>query len=78
MLLIYCRSFRYITNILFFILAVYAALYGITYAYLLHHFVNVVAAWLVAVHFSGHNFSLSNLIQILEVSDSEGDVKKQP
>ncbi|CAF9934495.1 MAG: GPI inositol deacylase [Heterodermia speciosa] len=71
-------SFRYITNILFFILAVYAALYGITYAYLLHHFVNVVAAWLVAVHFSGHNFSLSNLIQILEVSDSEGDVKKQP
>lgn len=71
-------SFRYVTNVLFFFLAVYAAVYGITYAYLLHHLVNVVAAWLVAIHFSGHNFSLSGLSQILEVGDSEGDIKKQP
>ena len=63
---------------MFFFLAVYAAVYGVTYAYLLHHLANIVAAWLVAVHFSGHNFSLSSLSQILEVGDGEGDVKKQP
>ena len=63
---------------MFFFLALYAAVYGVTYAYLLHHLVNVVAAWLVAIHFSGHSFSLSSLSQILEVGDGEGDVKKRP
>ncbi|KAL8701576.1 MAG: hypothetical protein Q9224_000441 [Gallowayella concinna] len=65
----------YVTNILFSTLAVYAAVYGITYAYLLHHIVNGVAAWLVALHFSGSDLSLSGLTRIL---DGEGDVKKRP
>ncbi len=73
-------SFRltYVTNILFFVLAVYAALYGVSYAYLLHQLVNVVAAWLVALHFSGSDLSLSVLTHILDSNDSSGDVKKRP
>lgn len=69
---------RYITNFLFLFLAVYAAAYGVTYAYLLHHLVNIVAAWLVAIHFSGSDLSLSGLTQILEGEEASGDVKKRP
>ncbi|KAL8693742.1 MAG: hypothetical protein Q9218_001487 [Villophora microphyllina] len=69
----------YITNVLFFLIAVYAAVYGISYAYLLHHLVNCVAAWLVVLHFSGSDLSLSGLTRILEGHDGEGrDVKKRP
>ncbi len=57
---------RYITDTFFFILAVYAAVYGVTYAYALHHLVNFVCAWLVAVHFSSSEVSLQGLSQILE------------
>ncbi|KAI9830933.1 MAG: hypothetical protein M1819_005315 [Sarea resinae] len=70
---------RLITNVLLFVLALYAALYGVTYAYLLHHLVNAVAAWLVTVHFSASLadssaasdtplFSLAGLSQILDGS----------
>ncbi|KAL8889695.1 MAG: hypothetical protein Q9215_003049 [Flavoplaca cf. flavocitrina] len=68
----------YITNIIFFSLAVYAAVYGITFAYLLHHIVNGVAAWLVALHFSNSSLSLSGLTRILDGDDNDGDVKKRP
>lgn len=63
------------------LLAVCAAVYGVTYAYLLHHLANFVAAWLVLVHFSGTDLSFSGLSQILE-GEGEGvggsDVKKRP
>ena len=78
LMLICPDSFRYVTSILFFFLALYAAVYGVTYAYLLHHLVNLVVAWLVAIHMSSQRFSLSSLSQILEVGDVDGDVKKQP
>lgn len=45
------RSFRWATNLLFFALAVYAALYGMTYAYRLHYIANIIALWLVVLHF---------------------------
>ena len=69
----------------FFVLAAYAAVYGVTYAYLLHHLVNIISAWLVAIHFSSGDVSLSfpDLNQILEggvseKEDGERDVKKRP
>ncbi|KAL8699261.1 MAG: hypothetical protein Q9201_006105 [Fulgogasparrea decipioides] len=71
----------YVTNILFFFLAVYAAVYGVTYAYRLYHLVNCVAAWLVMLHFSGNDISLSGLTNILvgnNNEDGDGDVKKRP
>lgn len=51
------RRGRWATNMLFFVLAVYAALYGMTYAYRLHYIANIIALWLVVLHFgvgSGH------------------------
>ncbi|OJD25933.1 GPI inositol-deacylase [Blastomyces percursus] len=77
---------RHITSALFIILAVYAALYGVTYAYLLHHIANVVTAWLVCVHFASSGFSLQNLSQAFESSGfgedgplaTNGHVKKLP
>ncbi|KAL8765223.1 MAG: hypothetical protein Q9209_007616 [Squamulea sp. 1 TL-2023] len=68
----------YVTSILFISLAVYAAVYGVTFAYLLHHIVNGVATWLVALHFSGSDLSLSGLTRILDGDDNSGHVKKRP
>lgn len=51
---------------IFFFLAVYAAIYGVTYAYLLHHIVNLVVAWLVGIHLSSSGFSLQSLNRALE------------
>ncbi|KIV97543.1 hypothetical protein PV10_01282 [Exophiala mesophila] len=48
------RSFRWATNLLFFVLAVYSALYGMTYAYRLHYIANIIALWLVLLHFSSY------------------------
>ena len=53
-------------------------MYGITYAYQLHHLVNFACAWLVAVHLSTSSFSLTGLTQMLEGDEGEEDVKKQP
>lgn len=44
---------RLVTNILLFTLAIYAAVYGVTYAYVLHQLVNGLCAWLALLHFSG-------------------------
>lgn len=41
---------RYVTNILTFAFALYAAVYGVTYAYRLHHLVNALCAWLFLLH----------------------------
>lgn len=43
---------RHLTNVMLFCLAVYAAVYGVTYAYLLHWLVNIVCAWLMMLHLS--------------------------
>ena len=71
------NKFRHVTNIMFFFLAVYAALYGVTFAYQLHHLANLICAWLVAVHFSGSSFSLDKFSRMLEGEDGEG-LKKRP
>jgi GPI inositol-deacylase len=45
------RRGRWATNGLFFVLAVYAAVYGMMFAYRLHYIANVLAGWLVVLHF---------------------------
>ena len=62
---------RFITPALLFLLAAYAAVYGATYAYLLHHLVNILAAWLIAIHFSTSTISLAGLSQMLEGDDMD-------
>jgi glycosylphosphatidylinositol deacylase len=79
---------RYVTNVLTFLSALYAAIYGVTYAYRLHHLLNVLAAWLFAIHISSQPDSTSlgrlasNAAQSSPNRLSEdvtgNDVKKRP
>ncbi|KAJ9657537.1 GPI inositol deacylase [Coniosporium apollinis] len=71
---------RFFTNILLFGMAIYAAVYGVSYAYLLHHLANILCAWLVAIHLSASRFSLSRLFRVIEGLETHGGhhVKKRP
>jgi GPI inositol-deacylase len=73
---------RHLTNVIFFSLAVFTAMYGVTYAYMLHQLVNLVALWLVIVHFAcqgGSSFSgLKGILEGDDDSDAIADVKKMP
>jgi glycosylphosphatidylinositol deacylase len=79
---------RYVTNVLSFLSALYAAIYGVTYAYRLHHLLNLLAAWLFAIHISSqpNSTSLGRLASNAATSppnrlleDVAGnDVKKRP
>ncbi|KAH8597242.1 GPI inositol-deacylase-like protein [Bisporella sp. PMI_857] len=57
---------RHLTSIFFFCIAIYAAVYGVTYAYMLHYLVNFVAAWLVAIHSSSSPWTFSGFSSIFE------------
>lgn len=78
--------FKHVTYSLFLCLAVYAAIYGISYAYLLHHIGNIIAAWLVGIYLSCGDFSIRRLSRVLEgedfvtglPDDCENHVKKKP
>ncbi|KAI9846615.1 MAG: GPI inositol deacylase [Sclerophora amabilis] len=61
----------WVTNTLLFVLALYAAIYGVTYAYHLHHLVNLVSCWFVAIHLSSNTFSLAGLVRMLEGDDAD-------
>lgn len=52
---------RHVTSGALFGLALFAAVYGVTYAYLLHYFVNVLCVWLIIVHLSSSNFDFAGL-----------------
>ena len=71
---------KWITNILLFVLAVYAAVYGVTYAYRLHYLANIVAFWFVILHFSVKGFSFNAIGNIFDTENDLGtaDVKKRP
>ncbi|KAF3179124.1 GPI inositol deacylase [Orbilia oligospora] len=66
---------RHITSLLFLGAAAYATIYGVMYAYMLHHAVNLVAAWLVVLHFSSTPFTISGLVEMLNSPD---EPKKLP
>lgn len=55
-------SIRFFTNTLMFALALYAAVYGVTYAYRMHYLVNALCCWLFLVHLSNSG-SLASLAQ---------------
>jgi len=66
---------RLLTNSLMFGLALYAAIYGVTYAYRLHYIVNALCAWLLLIHLSNGPLSRARLFQYLPGS---GNTKKRP
>ena len=64
-------------------IAVYAAVYGVSYAYLLHHLANVLAAWLVGVYFFSDGVTVGTLWRMLDVDEMAAEfgsnhVKKKP
>ncbi|KAF8249788.1 PGAP1-domain-containing protein [Wilcoxina mikolae CBS 423.85] len=67
---------KYVTNLLLVGIAAYSALYGVTYAYRLHHLVNILAAWFVAIHFSGTRPTVAGLLEIF-MDDLEESEKKR-
>lgn len=70
---------RYVTNILMFGVALYAAIYGVTYAYRLHHMVNALCAWLFLIHWNAGPLSPAKLAQYVPRTRAEGrNVKKRP
>lgn len=69
---------RVFTGALLFLITGYAAVYGVSYAYVLHHFANIFCAWLVSIHFDGSSISLKRISNMLDTIDSDGDVKKRP
>ena len=69
---------RYVTSILLFGIAVYAAVYGVSYAYMLHYLVNIVAGWLVIIHLTADSWSLSGLTALYEGNAEDRKRGKEP
>lgn len=69
---------RHVTSVCFFGIAIYAAVYGVTYAYILHHLVNIAAAWLVAVHSSGSSWSFERLGKLFDGAEEDRKNGKTP
>ncbi|KAI0132351.1 GPI inositol-deacylase-like protein [Xylariales sp. AK1849] len=57
---------RQLTSILLFAIAIYAAIYGVSHAYMLHYLVNIVAAWLVAIHAKTDPFTFVGMRSIFD------------
>ncbi|KAF9895024.1 GPI inositol deacylase [Aspergillus nanangensis] len=75
---------KHITSLILFSIAIYAAIYGVSYAYLLHHLTNILAAWLVGIYFVSSGFSVRRLWRIIEGDEGNysnpqpGSTKKKP
>ncbi|TGO63189.1 hypothetical protein BOTNAR_0103g00070 [Botryotinia narcissicola] len=67
---------RHVTSVLLFGIAIYAAVYGVTYAYMLHYLVNLVAAWLVAIHSSTSNWTLAGVTTMFDPESNENTRKR--
>ncbi|KAI0532561.1 PGAP1-like protein-domain-containing protein [Xylaria digitata] len=68
---------RHLTNVLFFATAVYAAVYGVTYAYVLHYLVNLIAAWLVAIHSTADSWAFASIKSLFIEELSNTSDRKQ-
>ncbi|KAK4099650.1 GPI inositol-deacylase [Parathielavia hyrcaniae] len=61
---------RHVTNLLLFCIAVYAAVYGVSFAYTLHYLANLFAFWLAVIHSTSDSWTLEGLSH-LYAGDSE-------
>ena len=68
----------YVTSGMLLFISGYAAIYGISFAYQLHHLVNLFATWLVAVYLYPGGLSFTGISEMLNDSESgEGKERKQ-
>ena len=56
---------RVVVPSFFFFIAIYAAIYGVTYVYMLHHLVNMAVVMLVILHMTGGTWSISRAGEVL-------------
>lgn len=56
---------RVVVPSFFFFIAIYAAVYGVTYVYMLHHLVNMAVVMLVILHMTGGTWSISRAGEVL-------------
>lgn len=66
------------TSVFLFAIGAYAAVYGVTYAYVLHHLANILCAWLVTIHFDVSNLSPKTLNDMFDATDLDSETKKRP
>jgi glycosylphosphatidylinositol deacylase len=66
------------TNVFLFAIGAYAAMYGVTYAYVLHHLANILCAWLVTIHFDVSELSSYAITGAMEPDSIENEIKKMP
>ncbi|OJI81783.1 hypothetical protein ASPTUDRAFT_733556 [Aspergillus tubingensis CBS 134.48] len=64
-----------VTSLILFALAIYSAVYGVSYGYLLHHLTNLFAAWLVGIYLFSSGFSPRRLWRILEGDDTNSSAE---
>ncbi|KAI2635049.1 GPI inositol-deacylase [Xylaria nigripes] len=68
---------RHLTNLLFLATAMYAAIYGVSYAYMLHNLVNLIAAWLVTVHSTADSWPIAGIKSLLVEETPTTNNRKQ-
>lgn len=73
------NGLRHVTSILLFGTALCAGVYGVSHAYILHYLVNIIAAWLVAVHSTTDPWSLGGIGAMFDGDAGEtGKMGKKP
>ncbi|KAK3318624.1 GPI inositol-deacylase [Apodospora peruviana] len=70
--------FKHFTSALLIAISIYAAVYGVSCAYMLHYLVNMVAAWLVVIHSTPGSWSLSGLSDLYEGDAEDRKRGKEP
>ncbi|KAH7385541.1 PGAP1-like protein-domain-containing protein [Phaeosphaeria sp. MPI-PUGE-AT-0046c] len=66
------------TNVFLFGIGAYAAVYGVTYAYVLHHLANILCAWLVTIHFDVSRLTTTVTSDMDRPGMIVGEMKKHP
>lgn len=67
---------RYVLPAFFYVTAIYAAVYGVTYVYMLHHLVNLAVSGLVVLHSSGGTWTMTAVAEMFE-SDGGAERRKR-
>ncbi|KAI2619965.1 PGAP1-domain-containing protein [Hypoxylon sp. NC1633] len=62
---------RHLTSIIFFGIAVFAAVYGVSHAYMLHFLVTIVAIWLVIIHSTSDPWTFTGIGSMFDSEPAE-------
>lgn len=65
---------KHVTSVLLFGIGIYAAVYGVSYAYTLHYLANILAFWLAMLHLASDSWTLAGMSH-LHAGDA-GDRKR--